>query len=394
MRLRIDAPDELRGVIELPASKSMSNRLLMLGALCKEAPQLRRLATCDDTRAMISGLSTTEGTIDVGAAGTAMRFLTAFHAASEGSHVILDGTARMRQRPISILVEALRSMGADIRYCGEDGFPPIEVRGKRLTGGDIAIDGSVSSQYISALMMIAPRCGGCIIKLKGEVTSEPYIDMTLSLMREFGIRVEWDKLSNRITIERGEYVAPSRLINVESDWSAASYWYALGQLIPSHRLVLSGLCSCSTQGDRRITDLIAESMKPQPFCRSFASTPDIAQTMVVMLCLLDKPFKITGLHTLRIKETDRIEALRRELAKAGYLVVTGDDFIGWDGKSRTAPMENVAFDTYDDHRMAMAMSLVATRLPGVIINDAQVVTKSYPNYWQHLAEAGFKITEL
>ena len=395
--------------VMLPASKSISNRMLLLRALCSKEFEIENIAVCDDTNAVRAALAAHGGVINIGAAGTAMRFLTAYFASRVGVDVVLDGSPRMRQRPMGILVDALRQLGASIDYCGENGYPPLHIKGRELHGGAISLPGNVSSQYITALMLIAPVIGGMDIDLTGDVISRPYIEMTMKLMREYGITAEMK--GNHIEIEQGEYFSHDYV--VESDWSAASYWYAIQSLLPQSQIVLEGLRSDSLQGDRRIAKIADEmgiktNFTPQGVelcagnwvgcaCSSYfdmSDTPDIAQTLAVALCLLNRPFRLTGLRTLRIKETDRLEALRSQLLKLGYAVkVEGDDALSWHFE-RVATESSPRIATFNDHRMAMAFAPAACRFPGLVIEDVNVVEKSYPEFWSHLEAAGFKIEEV
>lgn len=410
MNLNITAPKRVIAEINLPASKSISNRVLMLNALCKEQSEISNLAKCDDTDAMLAAISSQENEINIGAAGTAMRFLTAYFATQEGRTVTLDGSERMRKRPIGILVDALRHCGANIEYLADEGFPPLRIVGTKLQAEEINIPGNVSSQYISAILMIAPLIEGCThINLIGNVISRPYIDMTLALMRQFGVNATMD--GKKITISpHSSYT--SHDFTVENDWSAASYWFAMQALLPQSRISLKGLFSPSIQGDHAVMPLFEQfgvianrcgaylDLRTQPSSRSYIETdlvnnPDLAQTIVVTACLLHKPFHITGLQTLKIKETDRIEALRSQLSKLGFLIDIEPDYsLRWDGKTTEAqPLPHIA--TFNDHRMAMAFAPAATKLPdGLIIDDAEVVSKSYPDFWEHLKQAGFSITKI
>lgn len=410
MNYRIIAPRRIEGEIDLPASKSISNRVLLLNALCVTPGRLSNLAQCDDTDAVLSALAQLDASeVNIGAAGTAMRFLTAYFATCEGREVVIDGTERMRQRPIGVLVDALRQLGADIEYVKAEGYPPLKITGKRLRGGALTVSGSVSSQYITAILLIAPVIGGIALTIEGEVMSRPYIDMTLALMARYGVKAEWRE--NVIHVPAGEYTALD--FKVEADWSAASYWWAMQAIVPQSRITLKGLEPQSLQGDSRIAELMSQMGVMGNWCGRYldlrsnggvgcccstfadlSGTPDIAQTLVVMLCLMGRPFRITGLRTLRIKETDRLEALRTELRKLGYVVkVEGDDAISWHFET-TAAEASPHISTYHDHRMAMAFAPAAIRFPGLIINDAQVVSKSYPLFWKHLRQAGFKIEEV
>lgn len=410
MNYRIIAPRRIEGEIDLPASKSISNRVLLLNALCATPGRLSNLAQCDDTDAVLSALAQPDALeVNIGAAGTAMRFLTAYFATREGREVVIDGTERMRQRPIGVLVDALRQLGADIEYVKAEGYPPLKITGKRLRGGALTVSGSVSSQYITAILLIAPVIGGITLTIEGEIMSRPYIDMTLALMNRYGVKAEWRE--NVIHVPAGEYTALD--FTVEADWSAASYWWAMQAIVPQSRITLKGLEPQSLQGDSRIAELMLQMGVTGNWCGRYldlrsnggvgcccstfadlSGTPDIAQTLVVMLCLMGRPFRITGLRTLRIKETDRLEALRTELRKLGYVVkVEGDDAISWHFET-TAAEASPHICTYHDHRMAMAFAPAAIRFPGLIIDDAQVVSKSYPLFWEHLRQAGFKIEEV
>lgn len=410
MNYCITAPRRIEGEIDLPASKSISNRVLLLNALCATPGRLSNLAQCDDTDAVLSALAQPDASeVNIGAAGTAMRFLTAYFATREGREVVIDGTERMRQRPIGVLVDALRQLGADIEYVKAEGYPPLKITGKRLHGGALTVSGSVSSQYITAILLIAPVIGGIALTIEGEIMSRPYIDMTLALMARYGVKTEWRE--NVIHVPAGEYTALD--FKVEADWSAASYWWAMQAIVPQSRITLKGLEPQSLQGDSRIAELMSQMGVMGNWCGRYldlrsnggvgcccstfadlSGTPDIAQTLVVMLCLMGRPFRITGLRTLRIKETDRLEALRTELRKLGYVVkVEGDDAISWHFET-TAAEASPHICTYHDHRMAMAFAPAAIRFPGLIIDDAQVVSKSYPLFWEHLRQAGFKIEEV
>ena len=410
MNYRIIAPRRIEGEIDLPASKSISNRVLLLNALCATPGRLSNLAQCDDTDAVLSALAQPDASeVNIGAAGTAMRFLTAYFATREGREVEIDGTERMRQRPIGVLVDALRQLGADIEYVEAEGYPPLKITGTRLRGGALTVSGSVSSQYITAILLIAPVIGGITLTIEGEIMSRPYIDMTLALMARYGVKAEWRE--NVIHVPAGEYTALD--FTVEADWSAASYWWAMQAIVPQSRITLKGLEPQSLQGDSRIAELMLQMGVTGNWCGRYldlrsnggvgcccstfadlSGTPDIAQTLVVMLCLMGRPFRITGLRTLRIKETDRLEAVRTELRKLGYVVkVEGDDAISWHFET-TAAEASPHISTYHDHRMAMAFAPAAIRFPGLIIDDAQVVSKSYPLFWEHLRQAGFKIEEV
>jgi 3-phosphoshikimate 1-carboxyvinyltransferase len=406
MDYRIFAPQRAICEIDLPASKSISNRALILNALCSNPGTLHNIAHCDDTDAMLNALNSDDDYINIGAAGTAMRFLTAFFATRCGRSVVLDGSERMRQRPIGVLVDALRKCGANIEYLENEGFPPLRISGTNLQAEKIEMAGNISSQYISAMLMIAPIIEGCkTIALTGNIISVPYIHMTLSLMKKFGVETSFNGSEISIS-EQNSYHAPEFLI--ENDWSAASYWFQIQALLPKSRITLKGLFPNSDQGDCAVVqlfnhfnistnwcgkylDLHTESTSSQPIEMNLIGNPDLAQTIVVTACLLGRAFHIGGLQTLKIKETDRIEALRSQLLKLGFVITVNDDLsLSWNGE-RTTPCENPSIATFKDHRMAMAFAPAALLFPGLIIEDADVVSKSYPDFWQHLKNAGFKI---
>lgn len=409
--LQITAPFQVCASIALPASKSISNRALVIAALCGGRPQVLHPALCDDTEVMIDALNRkgNDISINVGAAGTAMRFLTSYFATREGVTVTLDGTERMRQRPIGPLVDALRSMGADITYLGEQGFPPLRIRGKILHGGDVAMPGGVSSQFVSAVMMILPVVGGGTIHLTGDIVSEPYIHMTAAVMRQMGGQAEIT--GSTISVGSG-YIGHD--CHVEADWSAAAPWYALAALLPDSSLTLKGLQPDSIQGDARLAQLASQLGIATRFdscgamldtsrfigccCSCFAdmaATPDLALSWTVLLCLLERSFRMTGVRTLRLKESDRLHALRQELLKLGYVLkIEGEDAISWYGERVPVTQELPVIDTHGDHRMAMAFAPAAVRFPGLTITDADVVSKSYPNFWRHLEMAGFNLNRM
>lgn len=406
MRYQLTAPSEVKATIQLPASKSISNRVLIIHALSGGKESLRNLSDCDDTQVMIKALTGNKEPIDILAAGTAMRFLTAYLSATPGTHT-LTGTQRMQQRPIQILVNALRELGAQIEYAGNEGFPPLHICGTELTGDEITLKGNVSSQYISALLMIGPALKhGLQLHLTGEIISRPYINLTLQLMKDFGAVAAWIS-DNSIQVEPRPY--RSIPFTVESDWSAASYWYQIAALTPEAEIELTGLFRNSYQGDSRgaqlftklgvetqYTDhgvrLTKKGALPARLDEDLVDIPDLAQTFVVTCALLDIPFRFTGLQTLKIKETDRIAALKAELAKLGYVLRDeNDSILSWDGE-RCKPQEVPIIKTYEDHRMAMAFAPAAIRYPQLQIVEPQVVSKSYPAYWEDLQKAGFLIS--
>ena len=407
---RLLAPQRASATVALPTSKSISNRALMIAALCGNTPHVMRPALCDDTAVMIDALSKGNGgLINVGAAGTAMRFLTAYFATRDGVTVTLDGIERMRQRPIGGLVDALRSLGARIDYLGQSGYPPLHITGTAMHGGDLVMDGNVSSQFVSAVMMILPVVGGGSVNLTGDIVSMPYIHMTAAVMNGMGGKVDIN--GRRITIGKG-YTGDDYL--VEADWSAAAPWYALAALLPDSSLTLQGLTADSIQGDAHLVELgrtlgIATRFDAQGAtldtshfigccCSCFAdmgSTPDLAPSWAVLLCLLERSFRMTGLRTLHLKESDRVEALRAELLKLGYVLkIESEDAISWYGERVAVSPEPPVIDPHGDHRLAMAFAPAAVRFPGLTISDPDVVAKSYPSYWRQLKQAGFTITPL
>ena len=434
MRYTVSAPDApLHAGIQLPASKSISNRALILHALAHGKQTLHNLSDCDDTIVMTRALDGNPGHIDILAAGTAMRFLTAYLSVTPGTRII-TGTQRMQQRPIRILVDALRELGARIEYVGNEGFPPLRITGTELTGSEISLAGNVSSQYISALLMIGtvlPK--GLRLHLTGDIISRPYINLTLQLMRDFGAQADWVS-EDCITVSPGGYTDTP--FTVESDWSAASYWYQMMAIegiknekikggdrssakesedstkeeAHTAEIELLGLFAHSYQGDSRGAEVFTRlgvhteytdrgvklTRKGTPATRldeDMVDIPDLAQTFVVTCCLMDIPFRFTGLQSLKIKETDRITALITELRKLGYVVRSEQDSILlWDGERCPADADPV-IATYEDHRMAMAFAPACLVLPQIQIDEPQVVTKSYPAYWEDLQKAGFKVCQ-
>ena len=401
--LPVILPERLRGTILLPSSKSLSARALVLAAI-SGGEQPLHLSDCDDTWAMQAALQQGEGLIDIQAAGTAMRFATALFAARPGADVTLTGTKRMRQRPIGILVDALRSLGADIRYTENEGCPPLHICGRRLRGGQVTMRATVSSQYISALMLIAPALDeGLTLHLEGAIASRPYIDMTLGLLTAYGAQSQWLD-SQTLRVESG-LTAPGRPFEIEADWSAASYWYELVALAPDSGadIRLPRLRQPSLQGDSVVADLFrplgvrteqtaegvrltkgkAESLNGV-WEVDFSQCPDLAQTLVVTAALLQVPFRFTGLASLRIKETDRIAALVAEMAKLGITLTPSADSIAFQPATAPSPPCLAPIRTYDDHRMAMAFAPAAYRFPGLLIADAGVVSKSYPAFWDDI----------
>ena len=412
MQYLIAKPDKtLIGNIDLPSSKSISNRVLIINSLSYSPYSIENLSDSDDTKVMEKVLNSGTNHFDVGHAGTAMRFLTAFLSKIVGEWTI-TGSERMKQRPIGILVDALRNLGASIEYLENDGYPPLRIFGSALNGKTIELDGSVSSQYISALLMIAPTVrGGLKIKLLNHITSRPYIDLTLKLMKKFGVRYSWK--GNEISID--EQVYRPVQFSVEADWSGGSYWYAMAALAANCDLLLKGLRINSLQGDsiqaewfekyfgvksKQVgTDLKLTKVPVLPVKRlelDFIENPDIAQTFAVLCVCRRIPFLFSGLSTLKIKETDRIKALQNELLKLGAsLTEPQEGKLSWNGNLEfDIPVKTPVINTYHDHRMALAFSTVTLTYPDIIIDDPQVITKSYPKYWDDLRKTGFNITEL
>lgn len=412
MNLLLTKPDKkIVGEISLPTSKSISNRVLIINALSYSPYTIQNISDCDDSVVMNQVLNSNSNRFNIGHAGTAMRFLTAYLSKIVGEWH-LTGSERMQQRPISILVDALRKMGAQIEYTGNEGFPPIKITGTALKGGVIELDGSISSQYISALLMIAPTVqGGVTLRLMNRITSRSYIEMTLSLMKKFGIKYHWN--GNEIRIEAQNYRPVP--YTVEADWSGASYWYAMAALSETCDLHLKGLYLNSLQGDAvqaswyekyfgirsrqegdkvRLTKINFEPVKVLNL--NFIENPDIAQTFVVLCIGKELPFHFTGLKTLKIKETDRIAALKNECAKLGVtLSEPAEGELFWDGtKSTNTLKQEATISTYDDHRMAMAFAPIALFRDEIRIQDAMVVTKSYPSFFEDLQKVGFEVTTL
>ena len=416
MQISLNIAQKVTADIALPASKSVSNRALLLQALCREKRYaIANLAACDDTDHMLQGVEAKRkgaSLIDIGATGTAMRFLTAYLAITEGETVI-TGSERMKQRPIGTLVEALRTLGADITYMNREGYPPLRICGKRLQGGTLEIEAGISSQYISALLMIAPCLAeGLTLRLKGNIASRTYIELTLDLMRRYGAVAEWvDEQTIRVSPGTYEDIP----LTVEADWSAASYWYELAAIAAHIKhdmdITLPALTPDSRQGDRVVAQLFEPlgvktvyteegarlfggdfqlSSFNFPLEKDFTHCPDIAQTMAVTYCLLGIPFVFSGIHSLRIKETDRVAALIAELRKLGYVLrAEGDERLIWDG-TRCEPQQHPTSATYDDHRMALAFAPAALCYEHLTIEHPEVVTKSYPEFWENLRKLKFK----
>ncbi len=392
---------DFRAEIALPASKSISNRALIINALSGNVCSIGHLSDCDDTRTLVSALQTPHGTIDIGAAGTAMRFLTAYLSTQHGRWT-LTGSERAQHRPIGALVEALRPLGADITYNANNGFLPITIAGKKLHGGALAPHFDESSQFFSALMLIAPYIdGGLTLHLHHRPTPMPYIAMTAAMMRQSGADVRLT--DNEIHITEGHY-RPTHF-DVENDWSAASYWYELLAIAQTGTCVLQGLCPDSLQGDSQIATLFEpfgvrtrfdgdaavisykNACLPARFDHHFGDMPDMVPTFAVACCACGVPFCFSGVETLKIKESDRIAALTNELRKCGFVLTEPTNgHLAWDG-TRTAAAAEPHIDTHADHRMAMAFAPLSVKMP-LHIEQPEVVGKSYPHFWDEWAKIG------
>lgn len=413
--IHINLPARLQGTISLPTSKSISARALTISALTG-GTQPQGLSDCDDTHALQAAIAHRPAIIDIGAAGTAMRFGTALFACTPGEHV-LTGSPRMLERPIGLLVDALRSLGADITYEGTEGFPPLRVNGHPLKGGHTTIPASVSSQYISALLMIAPTMTeGLTLTLEGEIASRPYIDMTLAIMKAYGAQADWTAEGQAIRVAAGGY-RPTEW-TVEPDWSAASYWYEMVALSDDAEacICLKGLRAESLQGDSCISQIflplgvkttfteegavLTKTAAVESLDFDFTHCPDLAQTVVATCAMMGVAFHFNGLKSLKIKETDRIVALQTELRKLGVEVAADNESMTLTTdaaalfKSRLrleiAPA-STPIATYADHRMALAFAPCAYRFPGLAIAHPEVVSKSYPAFWADLERVGATI---
>jgi len=404
--------------IQLTGSKSECNRALIISALSKKLVKVKNLSNAADTVTLNGILNNLEEeleveiqeskTVDVGPAGTAMRFLSAYLSAKNGNF-LLTGTERMKQRPIGILAEALKTIGADISYAEAEGFPPLNIVGPlNQKTAEVKIKGDISSQYISALLMIAPILPqGLTLEIEGELTSKPYVDMTLDMLAEVGIAHSWS--GNSISI-KPQVFKPGTLV-VEPDWSAASYWYSIAALADEAEISLPALKEKSLQGDSQIKNImkifgIATSKTNNGIAISnlglsldtkevldLKTCPDLAQTIVVIAAALGKNMAFTGLETLKIKETDRIAALQNELAKIGVTFIE-DNLVYTLNTDNLHFPDKVTFATYEDHRMAMAFAPLALMINEVEIEEMQVVEKSYPYYWEDLKKAGFEVREI
>jgi len=413
----------LNAEIKITGSKSETNRLLLLQALYPNI-SLENTSNSDDSEVMSSALSTNNQQlttanqiIDIHHAGTAMRFLTAYFASQENRIVTLTGSSRMKERPIKILVEALQQLGAKIDYLENEGFPPIKITGQKLINNKVSLPANVSSQYISALLLIAPKLqNGLELTLIGEITSVPYIKMTLNLLQEIGVETAF--IGNIISVKPNTQNAIPKTQTVESDWSSASYFYSIIALSEvGSQITLSSYKQSSLQGDSALVEIYkklgvetqfdenkmtlvkqlnfkldpSDSEQAQTLNLDLNNTPDIAQTIVVTCLGLGIGCHLTGLHTLKIKETDRLEALKTELSKLGASISVTNESLTLAPSNKLNPNQNIA--TYNDHRMAMAFAPLALKT-NINIENAEVVSKSYPDFWNDLIKLGFEISEV
>ncbi|MCG2460543.1 3-phosphoshikimate 1-carboxyvinyltransferase [Flavobacteriaceae bacterium F89] len=399
MKLHLSPPPNtlINSDIEITGSKSETNRLLLLRAIFPTI-SIQNLSNSDDAQAMEKGLKVNTGEVDIHHAGTAMRFLTAYFASQAGKEVVLTGSKRMTERPVQVLVEALQSMGADIQYLKDHGYPPLVIKGKELTVNKVSLPANISSQYISALLLIAPGLkNGMELELVGKITSVPYIKMTLGLLTQIGVKNSFE--GNTVKVGPKLSVGPMEVV-VESDWSSASYFYSIVALADiGTEIMLSAYKKNSLQGDSVLSEIYEQlgvetffegnrirlskisDQKPATLNLELSNTPDIAQTIAVTCFGLGIGCYLTGLHTLKIKETDRLEALKVELSKLGAKISVSDQDLTLQPSPKIK--SGVAIDTYNDHRMAMAFAPLALKT-SILINDAQVVTKSYPDFWKDL----------
>ena len=370
--------------IDLPTSKSISNRLLIIRALCEESFEIENLSDSDDTKSLIHSLNTLENTIDVAHAGTTFRFLTSYLAIQNGKEFILTGSDRLKERPIKELIEVLKMIGAKIEYLENDGFAPLKISGSKLKGGFVEIDGGISSQFISSILLISPVLqNGMQLKINSDLVSKPYIEMTLKLMSEFGIHWEWNE--NKIEITPQKYVGKN--IAIESDWSAVTFWFEIAALAEKCNIKLNGLLKESIQGDKKVVKLfenlgVASVFKNNqliltkngenslPTEIDLLETPDMYQPLKCTLSALSLNPAITGLQTLKDKETNRMIAVKNELEKL---------------------KSSKEIETYKDHRMAMSFAPLCLKFGELQINNSEVVSKSYPNFWEDLKTGGFTI---
>lgn len=409
MKLHLSTPsgNKIQTNIKITGSKSESNRLLLLQALHPNI-EISNVSNSDDAQVMAKGLEISNGEVDIHHAGTAMRFLTAYFASQENKEVVLTGSKRMTERPIKVLVEALQDLGADISYVNQEGYPPIKITGKTLVKDKVSLPANISSQYISALLLIAPSLeNGLELELIGKITSVPYIKMTLALLSQIGIESSFE--GNIVKVAPKTEIEEKALV-VESDWSSASYFYSIVALNEvGTEITLSAYKKDSLQGDSVLAEIYTSfgvtttygentvTLKKETQCPNkkvefdLSNAPDIAQTIAVTCFGLGVACYLTGLHTLKIKETDRLEALNAELTKLGATITVTD---------KTLTLEvakginsEVTIETYNDHRMAMAFAPLAIKTT-IVINDAEVVSKSYPDFWKDMEQLEFSIKNI
>ncbi len=411
MNLKLHKPiNSVSGTINLPGSKSISNRILIIKALSGFDFLIQNLSDSDDTKHLKEAIEnySTYSIINVGHAGTDMRFLTAFLSIKNGDYE-LTGSERLQQRPIKDLVDVLKTLGADIYYKNNEGFPPLQINGKQLQGGAVEISGKISSQFITALLLVAPYfTKGLELTIKDELVSKPYVHMTIELMKEFGASVIWK--DNKIIVEPIPYTYHKKEFIVEGDWSAASYYYSVVALSKIGTLLsIKGLFENSLQADDVCSNIyknfgvkttfndneivISKNSKANTSLLEldFIECPDITQTIVCSCIGLNVPFKFTGLQTLKVKETDRINALQNELQKFGCAIEITDNSIQWQ-KIKSEPFNNLSVATYHDHRMAMSFAPLCLLYENIIIENAEVVSKSYPLFWEDVKHIGINQT--
>ena len=405
--LKSNHEKECVGEIKITGSKSETNRLLILKELFKKI-SLSNISNSDDSNVMRKALNSDESIIDIGHAGTAMRFLTSFYAISDGREIVLTGSERMRERPIKILVDALNELGANIKYTGNKGYPPLKIKGKNISGGEIILPSNISSQYLTSLLLIGPRLkNGLKIKLSGQITSYPYVKLTLEFLKRIGVDLEIKRdfifVKNMIDIKE-------KNIKIESDWSSASYFFSAVALSRFSNLKLSFFSTDSLQGDSILVKLYkklgvvskikngnlllsknSKFQKPNFINLNLNDTPDLAQTIAVTCLGLKINCELNGLHTLKIKETDRLLALKNEISKFGASVKITNDSLHLIAKKNLK--HDVEIDTYNDHRMAMAFAPLALK-NNLKIKNEQVVTKSYPAFWKDLQSIGFQVIKI
>lgn len=407
MRLALQHPTKkAHAKLTITGSKSETNRLLLLQALY---PQLiiENQSNSDDSVAMHKALHREGKLKDIHHAGTAMRFLTAYFATKENSDIILTGSQRMQERPIALLVDALNALGGNISYTKEEGYPPLSIVGKQLEGGAVTLPANISSQYISALLLIAPKLAqGLTLHLEGEITSLPYIKMTLALLERLGIKTNFEGKTIQIPFQAA---VDKQVQVVESDWSSASYWFSTLALAEEGEIYLSNYREDSLQGDAVLRTIYrqlgveshfegntlilkkeASFVIPQKIELDLVEAPDIAQTIAVSCYGLGVACDLTGLHTLKIKETDRLLALEKELGKLGATITVDDESLQLSATQNFQADQSI--DTYHDHRMAMAFAPLGLKIP-LTINDAGVVSKSYPGFWEDIKSTGFQVVE-